>query len=467
MRPKEIHLPDGGGRRRKVRKLVALLIALAALAASAIISIYWLNRRPHTGRRRPEVTASLVEVTPVRSAAFKVRVSAMGTVVAAREVVLASRVGGEIVGLSPELVPGGRFKAGQVIASIDPEDYKLAIVECQADITKRTAELAQKRHELAQRRMDVIRAESELKLEMGRQEVARQEYELLGEALRDEDREFVLRQPQLAAAKANREAAAAAKESAEAACEAAASTKEIAEVSLKKAKLDLDRTAVRAPFNAVVTAKSVELGTQGSPGTGLATLVSTDEYWVEVSVPVDELKWITLPGDSGGKGSPVRIRHEAAWGTERSRTGYVRRLAAELEPQGRMARLIVGVEDPICLKPENAGQPAMILGAYVRAVIEGADLKDAISVPRSALRDGNRVWVMGPDDSLDIREVAIVWRGRQTVCIGSGLRDGDRLIVSDLAAPVQGMPLRVLGDGRQGDHTEGADTALTGQQNVK
>lgn len=428
---------------RALRVLLSLLIVAGIVASSGAVSYHWLQNRPRAKRKRPQKEASLVEVTAVRSEAFRVNVNAMGTVVAAREVTLAPRVGGEVTWRHDELVVGGRFPAGQAVVSIDPRDYELAVAERRAELARRVAELEQLKRQVAQRSADVARAQSDLRLEMGQQDLAKQEQRLLGEVLSEADREFVLRKPQLAAAKANCVAAEAARAASEAACKAAEASKASAEVALEQAKLDLARAKVCVPFNSVVTQESVELGSQVSPGQAIATLIGTDEAWVEISVPVNELRWIRIPAKAGERGSPVRLTHESAWGPSAFRVGHIRRMAPSLEPRGRMARVIVAVEDPLCLRPENAGHPALILGAYVRAVIEGEELNGTIAVPRVALREGTQAWVAATDGTLDIRELKIAWHGRHTVCVQRGLRAGDRVITSDLAAPIQGMALRV------------------------
>jgi len=181
-----------------------------------------------------------------------------------------------------------------------------------------------------------------------------------------------------------------------------------------------------------------------SAGSPLGTLVGTDAFWVEVSVPLWDLRWIAVPRN-GEKGPAVRLYHEAAWGPGVFRTGVVKRLAPELEPRGRMARLVVEVADPLCLRPENKDKPVLMLDAYVRAVVQGSRLENVVELPRLALRDGDKVWVMDGEDKLAIREVGIVWRGRDAVCVDRGLAEGDRLVTSDIGAPVTGMPLRLRG----------------------
>ncbi len=427
---------------RALLEIVTILVVVGVVGSAVVVSYQWLANKPRARRRPPQKAATLVEVKSVRTGSHPVEVRAMGTVVPARQVVLTPRVGGEILSLHSDLVPGGLLQAGETAASVDPKDYALAVEERRADLARRKAERRQVEQQLAQREADRVRARIALDLEQARGEVAEQELALLGETLPERDRDRVLRKPQRIAAEASCQSAEAAKKMAEASLEAAVSSVRSAEIALEKAELARARTGTEAPFNAVVISTSVEKGAQVSPGARLATLVGTDVFWIEVAVPLRDLRWIVFPEGPDGEGSPVRIQHEAAWGEAAHRTGRVERLAAELEPQGRMARLIVSVEDPLCQLAENEGKPALILGAYVRAVIEGTELANVVTVPRLALRDGNRVWVMDAKDRLDIRDVEIVWRGEDEVCVREGLKDGERLVTSDLATPVRGMPLR-------------------------
>jgi multidrug resistance efflux pump len=423
-------------------RILRTLLALAILAAAGGISAAWIMNRPKAGRKRPEPQAALVEVTEVALVTETVTVGAMGTVVPAKEIQLAARVGGEIVEVAPGFVPGGRFEAGATLVRIDPKDYELAVRQRRADFEKSQADVRQRAAEVTQRENDVVKCDSDLAIEMGQQAVARREYELLGEGLEGPDKALVLRLPQLQIAKADCAAARAAREAAEGAKKAAEAAQEAAAVHLEQAKLDLERTAVRIPFNAMVRDRSVDLGAQVSANAPLASLVGTDTYWVRVLIPLDQLKWVRVPGVNSTEGSTVRITHTAAWGAGIGRTGTVQRLMPDLEPEGRMARLLVAVEDPLDLDAAPEARHPLVLRSYVRVAIEGRTLRDVISVPRTALRDGKHVWVMGPDDTLEVRDVTVVWGGNDHVCVRGGLNAGDRLVTSDLGAPVPGMRLR-------------------------
>jgi len=390
------------------------ILPLVILIVGGVAAFVLMETGPQAERKPRPRNARLVEVQTIRKANKPIMVEAMGTVVPALKVDVKPQVSGEIVGVSEEFVPGGRFLTGQMLVQIDPIDYALVV---------------------RQRKSDVARTKSAYQLEVSQQLVAQREYELLGETVAEDERDLVLRKPQLESAKAAYEAA---------------------EAALENAHLDQQRTQIVAPFNGVLQNRQVNVGTQVTTSSVLGTFVGTDAYWVEVSVPVDQLQWLYIPRAKGDKGSEVRIYNEAAWGRDVFRYGHVIRLAPAVEAQGRMARLIVAVDDPLAYETDGKALPSMLLGTYVRVEITGVSLDDALSIRRTSLRDGDVVWVMNADDQLDLRVVDVVFRGRDEVLVKKGVRLGERVVTTDLGAPVAGMPLRVNEDAVSETRQEGA-----------
>jgi len=392
-------------RQRRWRTVVfRTLLPLAVIAAGVAVAFWLMETGPQAKTRPRTRNATLVAVRIVDYSAQQTVISGMGTVAAACNVELKPRVNGEIVELNGNLVPGGYFCQGETLLKIDPTDYRLTVRELATDVAK---------------------AESDLQLEQGNQLIAQKEYKLLGETVSDQERALMLRRPQLENLRA---------------------TLEAARAKLEQAQVDLARTEIKAPFNAVVQSREVNLGTRASDSTVLATLVGTDAYWVEVSVPVNQLRWIRIPQTEGDQGALVRVYDTAAWGDGVFRRGRVIRLESGLEEQGRMARLLIQVEDPLSLQPGHSDQPRMLIGSYVRVEIEGNGVASAAAIDRGFIRNGNSVWVMDVDGNLVIRPVKIAFRGTDRLIITGGIDPGEQMVISDLSAPVAGMPLRTVGN---------------------
>ncbi|MAO59848.1 MAG: efflux transporter periplasmic adaptor subunit [Alcanivorax sp.] len=394
--------PESGRAGRLKTALISLAILLAGIALMVLI----FKTEPTATRRDvAKETAMLVEVTAAEGGTFRPRIEVIGRVVPAREVALSARVGGRGIEQSDAFEPGGRVGEGELLLRLDPADYETT---------------------LRQRRSELEQARADLELEQGRQSVARQDFELLGEDLDQGNRALVLRQPQLKQARARVEAA---------------------EATLRRARLDLQRTRLTAPFDAQILSRAVTRGSQINAGDALARLVATDRYWVEASVPLSRLRWLRFAEDEGEDGAPVTLRQDAIWGAARHRQGRLRRLVGELDDAARLARVLITVDDPLALEAPE-GTPALMLGAFVRTLIEGRELRDVVRLERGLVRRDDTVWVM-TDGALDIRSVKVLLRDAGHAYIAEGLEPGDRVVRTDLATVVDGAALRLEQPGEE------------------
>ena len=241
----------------------------------------------------------------------------MGSVIPAREITLKTRVPGEIQAIHPEFVEGGFIRAGEKMLKIDAEDYELA---------------------LARKESAVVNAEYALKVEMGYQDVARQEWSLLypDRAANAQEEELALRQPHLAKARSDLAAARA---------------------ELEQSRLNLSRTDILAPFNVIVRSTHVNVGSQVSTQDALAQLVGTDEYWIRVALPMDRLGWIRIPANRFDTGAPASVHYRG-----HRREGRVIRMLGDLESQGRMARILIAVNAPLGVSDTDPDRPPLLIG---------------------------------------------------------------------------------------------------------
>lgn len=384
--------------------ILHILLPMAALACGVAITVYLMKTPPEAQPRKRPPTATLVEVRKVEAGRQPTVIHAMGEIIAARAVELKPRVNGEVIEVDKEFAPGGYFQGGETMLKLDPADYALVIRQLESETDQ---------------------AESDLALEMGNQQIARKEFAILNEQVSPEERSLILRQPQLDKLKASLASA---------------------QARLAQARLDLARTEIEAPFNSVIDSRNVDTGAKVTESTVLATLVGTDTFWLRLTVPVEQLQWVSIPATSSEAGSTVRIFTQDGGSPEGFRTGQVIRLTASLEAQGRMAQLLVKVDDPLCRKDENRDKPRLLLGSYVRAEIEGTGIASGIRIARADLHDGNHIWLMDDEGRLDIRPVDIIFRNRDEVIVGDGLAEGERLVTSALASPIAGTPLRLAGE---------------------
>jgi RND family efflux transporter MFP subunit len=387
-----------------LKKLLRALLPILALAIGVGLLVVLIKTRPQPSKKPREERGVLVEARTVGSSPHKLRVIAQGTVIPEQQVTLQPEVAGRVVWQAAQLVPGGRFEKGALLVRIDPRDYALAVKQQSAQVD---------------------RARLELKLEQAKKDVAKREWEIIGEDKNASElgRELALRQPQLEVARANVKAA---------------------ESALGQARLAVGRTTLRAPFNGFVKTENADLGQLVSQQTVLATLVGTDAFWVQVAIPLDKLAHIQVPGFNAKDGAGAEATISLDIGGKRiERPARVIRLFGDLDPVGRMARLLVEIDDPLGLKKNGDRAIPILVGAYVEVAIEADQMEDVIEVPRLALRQDNSVYVAGEGDRLEVREVEIAWRRADSVLLRHGVVAGDRVITSRLPSAIPGMQLRV------------------------
>lgn len=379
---------------KKTRLALQLTLSLLVLGGAGVLAFLLLQSAPETVPEDRKPTMKIVQTIHLVPTDERILVSAWGEVIPAREVAIQPQVSGLVVSQHESLVPGGHLSEGEEIVRIDPADYEIALTETQADMEK---------------------ALSEFELEKGRQIIAKREWEQLKDDLDEADINpaLALREPQLRLAEA---------------------VMTQARNDIAKAELDLTRTRLVAPFNSMVIEESVEVGQLVRDGGTICRLVGTDEFWVRATLPIAELKRIQLPA-AGREGAHAEVYLDAGSDIIGPWSGTVIRLLSDLETTGRMARLLVEIKDPLA----SANRTPLLLGSYVRVDIEAGRLTGVLTIPRTALREGNQLWLVGEDKKIRIAEPEILWTRQEAVLVKNLLEPGEKLIVSELKAAVPGM----------------------------
>lgn len=393
-------------------------LAVAALALATLVSVALLATAQEPTRSERGSRVPMVRVEPVAHSREALRVAGDGTLVAAERLELSSEVPGRLVHVSDELKQGNVVRKGELLAEIRRDDYRLALEEALAAVKQ---------------------VEAQIELEQGLQAAARHEWHYLREVATRVpgpiDDSLVLREPQMHRLDAQLRGARA---------------------QVARARLNLHRTRIEAPFDALVEDESVATGDEVARGAPLAELVAVDEFWIEVSVPVDRMPFVPVPSRSLGETSREGEASAPQGGSvtvfqdlgrdRRAYEGRTLRWLGSLDPAGRMARLLVAVRDPLGLESHN--DTPLLLGTYVTVRIETKDIGDLVAVPSAALHDEGDVYVFEPDASdasrgrLAIRRPDIAWRENDTVFVSDGI-DADALVITTrVGAAVDGMRLQ-------------------------
>jgi RND family efflux transporter MFP subunit len=393
------------------RNLLKILLPLVVLVVGIAGAMVITRARPRVMTQERKPAPPLVRIFTARAADLRLTVRTNGTVEPRTESTLVPEVSGRVLWVSPGLAAGGFFDEGDPLLRIDPSDYLAAEANARAQVAQAELRLAREKEEA---------------------EIARRDWEDLGDGVPSP---LTLRGPQVADARAALDAARAV---------------------LAKAERDLDRTEVRAPFAGRVRREQVDVGQFVTRGQPVATVYAVDFVEVRLPLPDEELAFVDLPlgyrgsaapgAGPGASPMPEVILTARFAGREHEWRGHVVRTEGELDPQSRMVHVIAQVEDPYGRRTDR-DQPPLAVGLFVEAEILGHTVRDMVVVPRSAIRGRSLVYVIDDNGVLQFREVKILKAERDVVIVGDGLEDGDRVCLSPLDSAVDGMAVRTVDSG--------------------
>jgi len=180
-----------------------------------------------------------------------------------------------------------------------------------------------------------------------------------------------------------------------------------------------------------------------SPQDEVAELVGTDQFWVRAEVPYHMLGRLRFD-EPNQPGSPAQVFVASNQERPRSRKACVLRLLGDLSERGRMARMLISIEDPLCLSADHPPDDTpILLNSYVRVEIDAGTIQGVVEIPRIALRQNDQIWVRDAEGRLRIQDVDIRWRQPDSVLVADPFAPDEQLIVSRLAVVVPGMRVRV------------------------
>lgn len=382
-------------------------VALFALMTATAPKPEEKNAAPHP----PAVQFAVAHARPTTIA-----INVQGEARPRFEATLAAQVAGRIVWVSPKFAEGGAFTEGEALARVDGADYQLAVVRA---------------------RSQVAQAEEALTREEAESELARQDWQALG---RGEPSPLAVREPQLAQARAALAAARA---------------------SLSSAELDLARTNIRAPFTGRVRERRANIGDYVGPGSPVAVMFGTNTMEIRIPLTDSDLASLRVPlGFTASASNPGPAAHvtNVLGGRIMTWEGRLVRTEASVDPRTRLVYGTVEVRDPFAARQTTPLAPGM----FVSARLEGSGRETLVAAPRSALKRNEFVYVVTADNTIDVREVRPAQTTADEVLFREGVADGERVVVSVLTSPREGMAVTPIN--RAGE--SGAEPAAAAQENL-
>lgn len=369
-----------------------LLVILIGSFFAFIISVS--SPKPQKGIELPKPTPVFYEVVTKKNITLKIFTN--GEVKPLNEINLISQVSGQIVEAADEFVDGGIIKAGSPLVWIDDRDYKLAVISAESRVAQ---------------------ASKLLEREIAESELAKNDWEELGLG---EASPLTLRIPQLKEAEAAEKAALA---------------------DLEKAKLNLERTIVKLPFQGIIREKRTGVGQFVGAGSILATAFSTEEVLIALPLTDTELSYLGLPlayeEEKPFTGPKVKFLSSVSNKTFEWE-GRIVRTAGSIDPPTRLVYVYAEVINPY------QQSPPLAIGMFVDAIIDGKTIKDGFLVPNSAINNNSNIYAIDKNDNLEIREIEVLGTENDYVIIKGEINEGERVVVSPLNNAKVGMSLKPI-----------------------
>jgi len=400
-----------------MKKIIpAIIIISVALAITAVMII----SKKAPAIKAVEESIILVNTIEAKSTDVTLIIESQGMVQPRTETTLVTEVAGLVISVSDRFHVGGFLNAGDVLLTLDPLEYHVAVEQARADL---------------------LTAQAQLDREQAIGQQAHKEWDMTGRP-REEAPILALRTPYLKEAKAR---------------------VLYAEAELKRTQRKLDRTIIRAPYTGLIREKFVDIGQFVAMGTSIARTFAVD--FAEVRLPVTnsdiEFLHLPLPGQDDiqqkppYQSSPDVTLYATIGGNRYQWPGRIVRTEGVIDTNSRMHYAIAQITDPYRLNrrplnasspreidlPQNPSKPPLTIGTFVNASLQGISLKSVFSVPNNILHDGNQLLIMDDDQRLQIRRGTILRRGRSNSWVKEGLFDKDKIITTTLEAPIEGMKL--------------------------
>jgi RND family efflux transporter MFP subunit len=392
-----------------------IVAIVAGIALIAVITATGPRPKEKEGGAHPPA----VQYAVAHARATTIAISVQGEARPRIEAALSAQVAGRIVWVSPKFAEGGAFQQGEALARIDSADYQLAVTRA---------------------RSQVAQAEEALARETAEAELARQDWAALG---RGDPPPLAVREPQLAQARAALAAA---------------------QAGLRAAELDLARTAITAPFTGRMRERRANVGDYVGPGSPVAVMFSTDTMEIRLPLTDADLAALRTPmGFAASSANPGPAAHVNIMMGGRILTweGRLVRTEAAVDARTRLVYGIVEVRDPFAARHTAPLAPGM----FVTVRLEGSAREALVAAPRSALKRNEFVYVVRPDNTIDVRQVRPAQTTADEVLFREGVADGERVVVSHLSSPRQGMAVTPIDrDGSSADAGAEPEAAAPAQQ---
>lgn len=378
-----------------LRRLSPLFILIVFIGLAMLL----MGTQETPEQKEEAAILTIVDVMTVEQQTVSLNLPSYGVVNPKYKTQLVTEVQGRLQSISTNFVAGGMVKKGEQLALIEPSDYEADLMQAEANVAQATAMLNE---------------------EIARGEVAKIEFKDFDKGVAPE---LGLRIPQLKKEQANVKSA---------------------QAGLARAKRNLERTVIRAPFDGIIKARKVDLGQYVTLGTNLGELYDTNIAEVRLPLTNSDLAYLESIDNPD---TQVTLNASLA-GQDISWEGNIIRSENVIDEQNRMVYLVAEVTDPYLLQARSMNKLPLKYGSFVTAVIKGRTVTGIVSLPRHVVRN-DQVAIVKADNTIEMRSVNIVKSDIDKVYIKDSFTDGERISTTNVVNLSDGQKVKILGEGEQ------------------
>lgn len=374
-----------------MQKYFRILLPIAFLAAACVVLALLFVTRPKAERHAADEQIPTVLVAPAKAQSLRIPVVTRGLVMPGNDIPLVAETSGPVIYVSPNFVSGGFFRKGEVLMKVDDIENEVKIKKTEAMVAQSAQSLQQAQAEAQSRRT-------------GGNDVA---------LIRTYDQQ-------------------------------ARSQYEAARAELASLRAQQQNAVLVAPFDGRVKTENLNVGMYLKPGVPLGQIYAVNMAEVRMPLSNQQAALVELPARrSVLSAEGPRVIFSIEYGGTRFRwDGQVQGAEGSMDEFNRLLYVYARIPEPFAEDPAQPGRPALTLGTFVEAEIEGRHFEQVIVVPRRALRSGSQVWIVTAANRLQRKEVEVLYKGRDLIYVKRGLEEGERIVLSHLDTAVDGLEVR-------------------------
>jgi RND family efflux transporter MFP subunit len=368
-----------------IKRLIPIIVVLAVVF---LLMKVMSGMKSEPAKVPAKVQGFLVETATVTPTDLTLTIESQGTLQPKRQIALVTEISGKVMSLNPAFTVGGTFNTGDVLITLDPADYQVAVARADANLAS---------------------AQAQLDLEQAKSDQAQKDWKSFGKQGQPSD--LLLNKPQLAGAQASVKAA---------------------QADLRKAQRDLSKTEIKAPFAGTVLSKSIDLGQFVGISGQLGSIAGTEVAEVRLPLSNSDINKLNLKNLSLAE-NPLPVTFMGDQGQVVT-SGHIKRLESSKDSRTLMNYAVAEIQQPFA---DN-----LLFNTFLQAKITGSEYTDVYAIPSAWMMPDDQIAVYAKDGTLEIKSVHVTHKTSDFFYVDQGLSSIDHIITTPIQAPEIGMQLR-------------------------